>query len=70
MVGNFIHNVKTIADNSGEILEGVKEKDHKKILRGVKTLAKVAAVGAITVGAIKVKPEEEKQEQEPEQEQQ
>jgi len=70
VVGNFIHNVKTIADNSGEILEGVKEKDHKKILRGVKTLAKVAAVGAITVGAIKVKPEEEKQEQEPEQEQQ
>lgn len=68
VVGNFVHNVKTIADNSGEILEGVKEKDHKKILRGAKTLAKVAAVGAITVGVIKVKPEEEEQEEQQQQE--
>lgn len=64
VVGNFVHNVKTIADNSGEIVEGVKEKDHRKILRGAKTLAKVAAVGAITVGAVKVKPEEENAETE------
>ncbi len=55
---NFVSNVRTVVDNSGEILEGVKEKNPKRILRGVKTLAKVAAVGAITVGAIKVKPEE------------
>jgi len=59
VVHNFVHNVKTIAENSGEIVEGVKEKNHKKILRGAKTLAKVAAVGAITVGAVKVKPEED-----------
>ncbi|QOX63455.1 hypothetical protein FRZ06_08860 [Anoxybacterium hadale] len=59
VVHNFVNNVKTVVDNSGEILEGVKEKDGKKILRGTKTLAKVVAVGAITVGAIKIKPEDD-----------
>lgn len=58
VVRNIVTNVRTVVDNSGEILEGVKEKDGRKIMRGAKTLAKVAAVGAITVGAIKVKPEE------------
>jgi hypothetical protein len=61
VVQNFVDNVQTVVDNSGEILEGVKEKDHKKILRGAKTLAKVAAVGAITVGAIKIKPEKKEE---------
>ncbi len=60
VVGNFVNNVQTVIDNSGEILEGVKQKDTRKILRGAKTLAKVAAVGAITVGAIKIKPETER----------
>ena len=55
---NIVTNVQTVVDNSGEILEGVKEKDRRKIIRGAKTLAKVAAVGAITVGTIKIKPEE------------
>ena len=59
VVGNFVNNVQTVVDNSGEILEGVKKKDTKKIIRGAKTLAKVVAVGAITVGVIKVKPETE-----------
>jgi len=58
VVQNFVNNVQTVVDNSGEILEGVKEKDSRKILRGAKTLAKVVAVGAITVGTIKIKPEE------------
>jgi len=57
VVGNFVNNVKTVVGNSGEIIEGVKEKDKRKIVRGAKTLVKVVAVGAITVGAIKVKPE-------------
>lgn len=60
---NVVSNVQTVVDNSGEIVEGVKEKNHKKILRGARTLAKVVAVGAITVGAIKVKPEEEEKEE-------
>jgi len=57
VVQNFVNNVQTVVDNSGEILEGVKEKDRKKIVRGAKTLVKVAAVGAITVGTIRIKPE-------------
>lgn len=60
VVNNFVNNVQTVVDNSGEILEGVKEKDRRKIVRGAKTLVKVAAVGAITVGPIKIKPEEKK----------
>jgi hypothetical protein len=59
VVENFVNNVQTVVDNSGEILEGVKEKDKRKIMRGAKTLAKVVAVGAITVGTIKIKPESE-----------
>jgi hypothetical protein len=62
-VSNFVDNVKAVVDNSGEIIEGVKEKDKKKFFRGVKTLAKVAVVGAITVGAIKIKQEEENEEE-------
>ena len=59
VVENFVNNVQTVVDNSGEILECVKEKDKRKIMRGAKTLAKVVAVGAITVGTIKIKPESE-----------
>ena len=59
VVNNFVNNVHTIVDNSSEIVEGMKERDKKKILRGAKTLAKVVAVGTITVGAVKVKPSEE-----------
>ena len=59
VVQNFVSNVQTVVDNSGEILEGVKEKDRRKIIRGAKTLVKVAAVGAITVGTIKIKQEEQ-----------
>ena len=59
VVDNFVGNVKTVVDNSGDIIEGVKKKDKQKILQGAKTLVKVIAVGAITVGAIKIKPETE-----------
>lgn len=59
VVQNFVNNVKTVVDNSGEILEGVKEKDGNKILRGTRTLAKVVVVGALTVGTIKIKPEDD-----------
>ncbi|MDD3168322.1 MAG: hypothetical protein PHC91_02510 [Eubacteriales bacterium] len=58
VVQNFVHNVHTVVDNSGEILEGVKEKDRRKVVRGAKTLVKVAAVGVITVGPIKIKTDE------------
>lgn len=57
VLNNFVTNVRTIVENGGEILDGVKEKDKKKVVRSTKTLVKVVAVGAITVGAVKVKPE-------------
>lgn len=65
VVQNFVSNVQTVVDNSSDILEGVKEKDKKKIIRGAKTLAKVTAVGAITVGTIKIKPEAENEKSKP-----
>lgn len=57
VVNNFVTNAKTILNQSGEIVDGVKKRDGKKIVRATKTLAKIVAVGTITVGAIKVKPE-------------
>lgn len=53
---NYVNNAKLIFSNSGEILEGIKTRDGRKILNGAKTMGKIAAVGFITVGAIKVKP--------------
>lgn len=58
VVGNFVNNFKLVTSNGGEILEGVKERDTEKIKHGAKTLAKVAAVGMMTVGAIKIDDDE------------
>lgn len=60
VVDNFVNNFKLVLENGGEILEGVKEKDLEKVSHGTKTLAKVVAVGAMTVGAIKIDEGEEK----------
>ncbi|MFV0517834.1 MAG: hypothetical protein ACK5MV_10615 [Aminipila sp.] len=59
VVGNIVNNVKLVAENSGEIVEGLKERDSDKIKHGAKTLAKVTAVGLMTVGAIKIDEEEQ-----------
>lgn len=58
IIGNYVNNFKQIAGNSGEILKGAKDRDFRRALKGVKTLAKIVAVGAITVGAIKVKADD------------
>ncbi len=58
VAGNFVNNFKLVTSNGGEILEGVRERDSEKIKHGVKSLAKVAAVGIMTVGAIKIDDEE------------
>ena len=55
IVGNIIINTKNVIDNSGEVVSGIKHKDGRKILRGVKSLAKYAAVSTITVGSMKIK---------------
>ncbi len=60
IVGNYVNNARLIINNSGDIVKGAREKDIKKVLNGAKTLGKIVAVGAITVGAIKVdKPKDE-----------
>lgn len=58
VVGNFVNNFKLVTNNGGEILDGLKTRDTKKIKHGAKTLVKVAAVGMMTVGAIKIDEEE------------
>ena len=62
VVGNVVNNVKLVAENGGEIVEGVKEMDKDKIVRGTKRLAKVAAVGLMTAGAIIIDDSDEKDE--------
>lgn len=57
IVGNYVNNAKLIINNSGDIVKGVRTKDIKRVLNGAKTLGKIAAIGAITVGAIKIEPE-------------
>lgn len=59
VVDNFVTNAKTVIENSGEIIDGVREKDKRKILNGAKTLGKIVAIGTITVGAIKLTPDDD-----------
>lgn len=54
VVKNWTDNFHLIVDNSGTLVEGIKEKDKEKIVAGTKTLGKIAAVGMMTVGAIKI----------------
>ncbi|MDR1571666.1 MAG: hypothetical protein LBS32_03995 [Clostridiales Family XIII bacterium] len=55
VVDNLVDNVKLVVENGGEMLAGAAKMDGKRAARGARTLAKVVAVGAITVGAIRVK---------------
>ena len=57
VIDNFVTNAKTMIDNSGDILDGVRTGNGRKILRGAKTLGKFAVIGAVTVGAVKLAPE-------------
>ena len=54
IVNNFKDNVHLIVDNSQDLIEGCKERDKTKVIKGASSLAKVAAVSLVTVGAIKV----------------
>jgi len=54
VVSNFITNTKYVLKNSAHVAHGIKDKDVSKTIQGVKDLAKLVAVGAITVGAIKI----------------
>jgi hypothetical protein len=59
IVGNIINSTMTVINNSGEVVDGIKKRDGKKIIRGAKSLAKYAAVSTITVGSMKIKQSED-----------
>ena len=54
VVGNVVSNVKIAARQGEEILAGVRAKDKTRVAKGFRTLGKMALVGMLTVGAIKV----------------
>lgn len=58
LVGNWVHNAKLILGESGEIAKGIAHRDSIAIKDGVKTIGKIAVVGALTVGAIRLKEED------------
>lgn len=58
LVGNWFHNAKLILGESGEIAKGIAHRDTVAIKYGVKTIGKIAVVGALTVGAIRLKEED------------
>lgn len=64
VVDNFMENVHTLADNSGEILDGMKKKDKRQVKKAVGNLVKVMIIGAITVGAVKTRQESQEPPQE------
>ncbi|MBE6032479.1 MAG: hypothetical protein IJO79_02375 [Firmicutes bacterium] len=66
ILNNYVDNFRTIVDNSGELVMGIKTKDGRRVLNGAKTLGKIAAISMITVGAIKVDTEKEPSEKEKE----
>lgn len=51
---NAVENVRNVADQGEEILAGVKTHDRCRVNRGLRTLGKMAVVGMLTVGAVKV----------------
>lgn len=55
VVGNAVMNLRMMGENGGEIFRGIKNKDKARTLSAVKTLAKMATIGAVTFGAIQLK---------------
>ncbi|MCL1809289.1 MAG: hypothetical protein FWG42_05885 [Clostridiales bacterium] len=54
VLNNFTSNVSYVVSSGDEIKDGIVQRDSKKIVESTKKLAKLAVVGAITVGAIKM----------------
>ena len=54
IVGNFVNNFHLTIENGSEVAQGIKNKDLHQTVKGAKTFVKMAAVGLITVGAIKL----------------
>lgn len=57
IVDNFFENLAITLENGNEIIDGVKAKDRHRALAGTKTFFKMAAVGTLTAGAMKISEE-------------
>lgn len=55
LVGNWVHNAKLIIGETGEVVKGAVHRDPEAVKDGLKTIGQIAAVGAMTVGAIRLK---------------
>ena len=58
LVGNWLHNAKLVLGESGQIAKGIVHRDKSAIKDGIKTIGQIAVVGALTVGAIRLKQED------------
>ncbi len=58
VVSNITDNFKTIKNNGGEMIQGVRHHDPARIKNGAKTLGKVIAISIVTVGAVKLEEDE------------
>ncbi|MGI6752081.1 MAG: hypothetical protein ACOX4U_05610 [Anaerovoracaceae bacterium] len=61
VLGNMVRNFKMTVNSGEAIVQGVLKGDKEGVKREIKTLGKIIAVGAITVGAIKVDSHDEDQ---------
>jgi len=58
LVGNWLHNAKLVLGESGQIAKGIVHRDKAAVKGGIKTIGQIAVVGALTVGAIRLKEED------------
>lgn len=59
LVGNWLHNAKLVLTESNGVAKGIIHRDKNAITGGIKTIGQLAIVGALTVGAIRLKEDEE-----------
>lgn len=59
IIDNYIESFKLIGGSGAEIANGVLRRDKVRIIKGGKRLFKILAIGALTVGAIKIDEDEE-----------
>lgn len=59
VVGNFLGNFNLVATNGREMVSGALRRDKVRVVKSARNLAKIATIGMLTVGAIKLDSEED-----------
>lgn len=62
-MGNVVDNVKLVAGQAAEVATGLRDGDREKIVEGMKTIGKIAAIELLTVGAVQVEGTKKKERQ-------